>query len=250
MRLERLPGIHHDSACIVVSGTSSTVIVDSGTSWYQTNLVERLLPHLEGRAPVEVILLTHRHYDTCAAAPHLANHFDVKIKVHENAVAPLAGGDMFTTWASRYDSDMPAIDAEGFSDGEQIDLGDTTLQILHTPGHTMDACCFHILEKDAIICGDLIPAAGHPSRADMPTGNLVEMKSSLERLLKLSPMLLVCGRGDAIVGQETCRDILHKHIESVQMRIEEDGVLPKGWPKPAETCHWLTPEPAWSFENN
>jgi len=250
MRLERLPGIHHDSACIVVSGTMSTIIVDSGTSWYQTNLVERLLPHLEGRAPVEAILLTHRHYDTCAAAPHLANHFDVKIMIHEKAVAPLSGGDMFTTWASRYDSDMPPIDAEGFSDGDQIDLGDTTLHMLHTPGHTMDASCFHIQEKDVIICGDLIPAAGHPSRADMPTGNLIDMKSSLESLLELSPTLLVCGRGDAIVGLETCRDVIHKHIESVQIRIDEDGKLPMGWPKPAETCHWLTPEPAWSFENN
>ena len=195
MRLERLPGIHHDSACIVVSGTESTVIVDSGTSWYQTNLVERLLPHLEGRAPVEAILLSHRHFDSCAAAPHLAEHFGSKIRIHEDAVAPLAGGDLFTTWASRYDSDMPPIEAEGFSDGDQINLGDTTIEILHTPGHTMDACSFHIMEKSAIICGDLIPASGHPSRADFPTGNLMDLKSSLERLESLAPKLLVCGRG-------------------------------------------------------
>ena len=248
MRLERLPGIHHDSACIVVSGTESTVIIDSGTSWYQTNLVERLLPHLEGRAPVEAILLSHRHFDSCAAAPHLAEHFGSKIRIHEDAVAPLAGGDLFTTWASRYDSDMPPIDAEGFSDGDQFDLGDTTLEILHTPGHTMDACCFHILEKGAIICGDILPAAGHPSRADFPTGNLVEMKSSLERLMSLSPKLLVCGRGDAIVGIESCLEVLQQHIESVELRIEREGRLPVGWPKPAETCHWLTPEPAWPFD--
>ena len=248
MRLERLPGIHHDSACIVVSGTKSTVIVDSGTSWYQANLIERLAPHLDGRAPVEAILLTHRHFDTCAAAPYLSTHFDATIRVHEKAVAPLAGGDLFTTWASRYDSDMPPIEAEGFSDGDQIDLGDSTMEIMHTPGHTSDACCFHILEKGAIICGDLIPAAGHPSRADMPTGNIVEMKSSLEKLLNLSPSLLVCGRGDAISGEESCREVLQKHIQSVELRIESEGKLPTTWPKPAETCHWLTPEPVWSFD--
>ncbi|MEE2747715.1 MAG: MBL fold metallo-hydrolase [Candidatus Thermoplasmatota archaeon] len=248
MRLERLPGIHHDSSCILVSGTKSTVIIDSGTSWYQSNLVERLRPHLEGRAPVEAILLSHRHFDSCGAAPHLAEQFGAIIRIHEDGVAPLSGGDLFTTWASRYDSDMPAIDTEGFSDGEQIDLGDVNLHIIHTPGHTMDTCCFHILEKDAIICGDLIPAAGHPSRADMPTGNLIEMKSSLERLLELSPKLLVCGRGEAISGSELCREVIHKHIESVENRIEQDGKLPSNWPKPANTCHWLTPEPAWSFD--
>ena len=248
MRLERLPGIHHDSACIVVSGTESTVIIDCGTSWHQSNLVERLQPHLEGRASVEAILLTHRHFDSCGAAPHLAQQFDATIKVHEDAVAPLAGGDLFTTWASRYDSDMPPIDAQGFSDGDQIYLGDVTLQVLHTPGHTMDACCFHIPEKDAVICGDLVPAAGHPSRADMPTGNLVEMKESLERVRGLSPNLLVCGRGEAISGSVVCADVLSKHIESVELRIEGKGELPSGWPKPAETCHWLTPEPAWLFQ--
>ncbi len=248
MRLERLPGIHHDSSCILVSGTESTVIIDSGTTWYQSNLVERLLPHLEGRAPVEAILLSHRHFDSSGAAPHLAEHFGASIRIHEDAVAPLAGGDLFTTWASRYDSDMPSIDAAGFSDGEQFDLGDVSLCVLHTPGHTMDACCFHIPEKDAIICGDLVPAAGHPSRADMPTGNLVEMKSSLERLLKLAPTLLVCGRGDAISGSEACESVLNKHIESVDIRIEREGKLPVDWPKPANTCHWLTPEPAWIFD--
>ena len=248
MRVERLPGIHHDSACIVISGSESTVIVDSGTSWYQSNLVERLTPHLEGRAPVEAILLTHRHFDTCGAAPHLAEHLGAKIRIHEDAVAPLAGGDLFTTWASRYDSDMPPINAEGFADGHQINLGDVSLHVLHTPGHTMDACCFHIPEKDALICGDMIPAAAHPSRADMPTGNLVEMKSSLERLRNLTPKMIVCGRGEAISGVDECAKVLNKHIESVELRIEREGQLPNGWPKPAETCHWLTPEPAWTFQ--
>ena len=248
MRLERLPGIHHDSACIIVSGTKSTVIIDSGTTWYQSNLVERLTPHLEGRAQVNEILLTHRHFDSCGAAPHLAEHFGARIMIHEDAVTPLAGGDLFTTWASRYDSDMPPIDAQGFSDGEQIDLGDVNLHVLHTPGHTMDACCFHIPEKNAIICGDLVPAAGHPSRADMPTGNLVQMRDSLARVLDLTPELLVCGRGEAISGIEECTAVLNRHIESVDLRIAAEGSLPNGWPKPAETCHWLTPEPIWEFD--
>tara|TARA_A100001037_G_scaffold98080_1_gene89546 strand:+ start:1533 stop:2279 length:747 start_codon:yes stop_codon:yes gene_type:complete len=248
MRLERLPGIHHDSACIVLSGTKSSFIVDAGTSWYQTNLVERLKPHLEGRPSVEAILLTHRHYDTCGAAPHLAECFDADIRIHEDAVAPIAGGDLFTTWASRYDSDMPAIEATGFTDGDQFDLGDAMIEVLHTPGHTMDACSFFIAKKSAIICGDLVPSSNNPARADLPTGNLLQMKSSLERLLDLNPELVVCGRGEAIVGAEKCAQILQKHIESVQQRIEVEGALPKGWPKPAETCHWLTPEPEWTFE--
>ncbi len=247
MRLERLPGIHHDSACIVLSGTESSFIVDSGTSWYQTNLVERLKPHLDGRPKVEAILLTHRHYDTCGASPHLAKVFASEIRIHEAAVAPIAGGDLFTTWASRYDSDMPTFDAVGFVEGDQFDMGDALIEVLHTPGHTIDSCSFFIAEKSAIICGDLIPSANHPSRADLPTGNLMQMMDSLEKVKALNPKLIVCGRGEAVIGQGHCKNVLQKHIESVQQRIDVGGSLPIGWPKPAETCHWLTPEPDWEY---
>ena len=66
--------------------------------------------------------------------------------------------------------------------------------------------------------------------------------------MELNPVLLVCGRGDAISGLESCTEVIAKHIESVDLRIEGEGKLPKDWPKPAETCHWLTPEPAWTFQ--
>ena len=107
---------------------------------------------------------------------------------------------------------------------------------------------FWLQKKSAVICGDLIPSSHHPSRADLPTGNLLEMKSSLERVRGFNPELLVCGRGDAIVGAELCSRVLERHIQSVELRIDAEGNLPSGWPKPAETCHWLTPEPAWEFD--
>ncbi len=76
----------------------------------------------------------------------------------------------------------------------------------------------------------------------------MQMKASLERVKGLDPELIVCGRGEAIIGLENCANVLMLHIESVQQRIDAEGSLPRGWPKPAETCHWLTPEPAWTFD--
>ena len=133
-------------------------------------------------------------------------------------------------------------------DGEIIELGDTELHVLHTPGHTVDSCVFHIPSKHVIICGDLVPAAGHPVRADMPTGALMDLKSSLETVRDLHPNMLVCGRGDAISGPDVCASVLTYHIQSVDERITAKGEIPSGWPKPAQTCHWLTPEPSWNFD--
>ena len=249
MRLERLPGIHHDSACIIVSGKAATVIIDTGTSWYQSNLLERIRPHIKDRSEVTSILLSHRHFDTCGAAPYLSAELGAEIWIHESAVAPLEGADLFTTWASRYGSDMPPIQAQGFSEGLEFDLGDSIIEVIHTPGHTLDSCSFIIKEKETVICGDLIPSAGYPTRADMPTGNLLDLKRSLEKLKALKPRLIVCGRGEAISGKEKCKEVLTKHIESVVSRIEASGDLPDLWPRPAETCHWLSPEPAWEIGN-
>ena len=249
MRLERLPGIHHDSACIIVSGKDATVIIDTGTTWYQSNLLERIRPHIKGRSKVSSILLSHRHFDTCGAAPFLSSELGAEIWAHESAIAPLSGSDLFTTWASRYGSDMPSIQAQGFSNGKQFDLGDSIVEVIHTPGHTMDSCSFIIREKETVICGDLIPSAGNPARADMPTGNLLDLKQSLEKIQDLNPKLIVCGRGEAVSGLEKCQQVLTRHIESVNSRIENSGGIPDSWPKPAETCHWLSPEPVWGFDD-
>ena len=245
LRLIRLPGIHHDSTCILLLGSTSSAIIDPGTSWYQVNVEARIAPHLEGRAAVEHILLTHRHFDSAGAALHLSVIHGADIRVHMAATNALSSGDPFTTWASRYDSDMPIVDAGGFEEGESIDLGDTIVEVIHTPGHTVDSVCFHIADRGAVICGDTIPSASHPSRADMPTGNLIELAESLEKIRALKPKLLVCGRGEPVKGSDAVDAVLSLHIESVEQRIESQGALPDGWPKPAPTCHWLTPEPAW-----
>ena len=41
MRIVRLPGIHHDSNIVLVIGTLGCIIIDAGTSWYQSLQVER-----------------------------------------------------------------------------------------------------------------------------------------------------------------------------------------------------------------
>ena len=42
MRIVRLPGIHHDSNVILAIGTLGNIMIDSGTSWYQSLQLERV----------------------------------------------------------------------------------------------------------------------------------------------------------------------------------------------------------------
>ena len=245
MKVMRLPGIHHDSSCVIVSGSERTVLIDAGTSWYQANVEERIRPHLEGRPDVAQILLSHRHSDTAAGAVHLASAFDATIHASEKAVNALAGGDLFTTWASRFASTMPPMEVTPFGEDEAIDLGDDTLRVVPTPGHTSGSVSFYIEGKRTLIAGDTIPAAGFPARTDMPTGSLVELCDSLAHLRGLGAEMLIPGRGEAIVGANEVDAVLARHEAFAKERRAAGGEVPADWPRPAETCSWLSPEPAW-----
>jgi len=243
MRVVRLPGIHHDASCILVSGKEETVVVDPGTSWYQANVIERIEAKLVEQPAISRVLLTHRHYDTAGATKHLSEHWSTSSHIHSDGVNALRGGDLFTTWASRFNSDMPAIDAVPFEDGTIFDLGNGALEVIHTPGHTSDSCCFWIESEGILLAGDLIPKRGHISRWDLPTGCLPDLVESMELLLDMGIEQLVPGHGETIVGTATVLAELEQQFQIISGILESKGVRPVEWPRPHPTCNWFTPEP-------
>lgn len=60
-------------------------------------------------------------------------------------------------------------------DGEQLPLGDTTITILHTPGHTVESTCFLLSDKNnkpyCVFTGDTL-FVGSVGRPDLFSGNL------------------------------------------------------------------------------
>ena len=75
MRIVRLPGIHHDSNVIIAIGTLGQIIIDSGTSWYQSLQLERVIGILEeaelNQKSIDRILLTSRRYPSSVSYTHL-----------------------------------------------------------------------------------------------------------------------------------------------------------------------------------
>jgi hypothetical protein len=67
-------------------------------------------------------------------------------------------------------------------EGEVIDLGDgTTLEVLHTPGHSAGSISLYCPRAGALITGDLLQPVGH-----LPLyGDLGRTRRSIERLIAL-----------------------------------------------------------------
>jgi hydroxyacylglutathione hydrolase len=75
------------------------------------------------------------------------------------------------------ESDMVRHDA-----GDKVTLGDVTIELIHTPGHTPGSQCF--LVQSRLVAGDTLFIDGC-GRVDLPGGNVEQMHESLRTLAKL-----------------------------------------------------------------
>ncbi|HLY69763.1 MAG TPA: MBL fold metallo-hydrolase [Puia sp.] len=61
------------------------------------------------------------------------------------------------------------------TDGEKFQLGDITIKVLHTPGHTIESSCYLVMDENnmpnAIFTGDTL-FVGDVGRPDLSSGNL------------------------------------------------------------------------------
>jgi glyoxylase-like metal-dependent hydrolase (beta-lactamase superfamily II) len=106
---------------------------------------------------IEKILLTHGHMDHVGALDDVKNALNAPVHIHPADA---------TTFSLSYDAPL--------SDGETITFDDTTLQVVHTPGHTDGQCCFIIDHR--VIVGDTIFVGG-PGKTWSAEGFTTTMKT-------------------------------------------------------------------------
>ena len=250
MKVVRLPGIHHDGNVVLVSGALGHLLINAGTSWYQALQVERITGQL-GEHRLDRILLTSRRFPVSGGAAHLAEAFnDVPVHIHADGQAALANGDFFTTWANRFDSDMPRTDTEGLSEADVFPMGDGEVLPLHLPGHASEGMGFHIPHLSTLVVGALLPRADRPTRWDLPGGSLMDIIDSIRRIKRLNLSSIVPLQGPAIRGSEHVQEVLDRHLAFYEEAVENDGNPPSSWDRPAPTAVWLTPRKPWPLEEH
>jgi hydroxyacylglutathione hydrolase len=110
------------------------------------------------------ILLTHSHHDHINGLSRTLEHSDARIHL----LKPEA-----QFWGAELTK--PVL----HHGGDRIRLGDTSIDILHTPGHTPGSACFHV--GDDLIAGDTLFVFGC-GRCDLAGGNPEQMFHTLKRL--------------------------------------------------------------------
>lgn len=124
------------------------------------------------------ILLTHCHFDHILGANELRELTGAKIAIGEKDAKGLSDPGLSLSGFVGLPQEPFSADIL-LSDNEILNLGDTAVKVIHTPGHTLGSVCY-ILE-DVIFSGDTL-FKGSIGRTDFPTGNFSALKESLNRL--------------------------------------------------------------------
>ena len=150
---------------------------------------------------IEMILLTHSHWDHTAEASLLKEKLQVPVYVHQEDAGNLEkpGSDRLPLFFP-----IPPVKPDGFlTDGQLITVGDLQIEVIHTPGHTPGGVCFYLPEQKVLISGDTL-FQGTIGNLSFPTARPTLMWASLKRLAALPPDTTVYpGHGDpTTIGEE------------------------------------------------
>ncbi len=158
--------------------TLSAVIIDTPPDSFES--IKQVVK--QRNLKPEKLLLTHSHWDHTTDAKAVSEEYKIPIYIHPRDLGNLEtpGSDGLPCWF-----EIPAAKADHLlKEGDQIQVGNLTFQVIETPGHTPGGVCFYDPKHNILIAGDTL-FRGSIGNLSFPTARPNEMWESLKKLSKL-----------------------------------------------------------------
>ncbi len=151
--------------------------------------VDKMLTFADSKGiKITDILLTHSHHDHINGLQRTLEHNDAKVHL----LKPEA-----KFWGEKLN--QPAI----HHGGDQLRLGESQIDVLHTPGHTPGSACYHI--GSDLIAGDTLFVFGC-GRCDLAGGDPEEMFQTLKKMKAELPATTILHPGHNYAPQSPTSD--------------------------------------------
>ncbi|KAI9205790.1 beta-lactamase-like protein [Polychytrium aggregatum] len=213
------PFSKEDSNTYLVGEGAQRILIDTGTG--HPSYLPTLAGYLKEKdASLSHILLTHAHGNHTHGLVAIWRTFGTALPVYK---LKSSQDDIKLSGNNKTKAEpKPSF----LKDGQTIRSldGSSSLKVLHTPGHSQDSVCFHLLEEDSMFTGDAVSSAPHgPTR---PTHAVFEdldaYRRSLQKITRQFPKILYPGHG-ALVANPTaylesareCQNVLALAIHNI-----------------------------------
>jgi len=176
-------GPFEENTYILFDETKECVIIDPGC--YDSSERAELTKFIENNELIPVKLInTHCHLDHVFGNGFVAEKYKLQLEINKNDQLVL---DSYLGVASMYNlnaqpSPMPSV---YLNEGDVITFGNSTLEIVFTPGHSPGSISFYNKEQKFMIGGDVL-FYGSIGRSDLPGGHHETLINSIKT--KLFPL--------------------------------------------------------------
>jgi len=189
------------SANSVVLATSRPLLIDTGFGSDVDETLELLSQGGVEPARLQTVINTHSHCDHVGGNAVLQGRFGCRIAAHFIDADLVNRGDeracdglYLVQPVEPYRVDV------SLRDGDEIDAGDVTLQVIETPGHSAGQISLYAPAEKLLICGDAVHAddVAWIDIARSGTAAVEQSMASIEKLAALDVRWACSGHGRAM----------------------------------------------------
>lgn len=179
------------------------VIIDPGCG-------EEVLKNLRRKHGVDVIITTHYHED------HVSYNYlfpEAELYVHKYETECYTSLDRLLDFYGLKNTEFEqawrncVIDSfhyrertptHSFSDGSLFTFGETTMEVIHTPGHSIGHCCFYFPDEEIVYLGDIDLTSFGPWYGDR-VSDIDQMIDSVHKLLSIPARTFISSHETGVI---------------------------------------------------
>ena len=197
-RCERIIVTRWCTNCYILTSADESFIIDPGGE------IEKLAPYMD-HLRLKAVILTHGHCDHFGAANEIRQKYSVPVWLHTDDLDMVRDPQLSGFADEQSDYVLEKYDRL-LADGDELQLGNDSFSVMHTPGHTPGSICLLDRANKVFFSGDTLFKRNIGSTA-FALGDPQKLHESLSKITRLDPALMVFpGHGESTLLQS---ELLH-----------------------------------------
>jgi len=193
------------------------ILIDSGIDKNFPDLRKSLLSIGIKIRDIDIVINTHEHFDHIGANRYFQEH--ALIAAHRFAAVKISTQDKYVTLYESGDLNEPVPKVHLWLENRfRFDLGNFSIEVIHTPGHTSGSICLYELNRKILFTGDTLFAGGVLSYI-AESGSVGDYIYSISHLATRKINEIYPGHGDISKKPE---DDMKKSIKYAKALLNDD----------------------------